>query len=97
MTLTVTGDIRYPIIVQLTDDRGELKREQIGTEPNPFTFKHLDPGKYGIRVIFDENQNGRWDTGSYLKKLQPERISYFPDIIEVRANWELEQTFVISN
>jgi len=97
MALTVTGDIRYPIIVQLTDDRGELKREQIGTEPKPFAFRNLTPGKYGIRVIFDENENGQWDTGNYLEKTQPERISYFPDIIEVRANWELEQTFVISN
>ena len=30
------------------------------------------------------------------KKKQPEKISYYPDIIEVRANWELEQSFVIT-
>ncbi len=97
MNLTVSGDVRYPIIVQLTDDKGKLQREQIGNDPTPFAFKNLNPGKYGIRVIFDENQNGKWDTGNYLKKIQPERISYFPDIIDVRANWEMEQTFVISN
>jgi uncharacterized protein (DUF2141 family) len=97
MNLTVGGDVHYPIIVQLTDDKGKLQREQIGNDPAPFAFKNLNPGKYGIRVIFDENQNGKWDTGNYLKKIQPERISYFPDIIEVRANWEMEQTFVISN
>jgi len=97
MNLTVSGDVRYPIIVQLTDGKGKLQREQIGTDPTPFAFKNLNPGKYGIRVIFDENENGKWDTGNYLKKIQPERISYFPDIIDVRANWEMEQTFVISN
>ncbi|MEM8927497.1 MAG: Ig-like domain-containing protein [Bacteroidota bacterium] len=97
MNLTITGDVRYPIVVQLTDEKGEVQREQISNNPEPLSFKYLDPGKYGIRVIFDENGNGKWDTGNYLKKIQPERISYFPDIIEVRANWEMEQTFVISN
>ncbi|MEO0571950.1 MAG: Ig-like domain-containing protein [Bacteroidota bacterium] len=97
MNLTVSGDVRYPILVQLTNEKGEVQREQISFDPNPLSFKYLNPGKYGIRVVFDENKNGIWDTGSYLKKIQPERISYFPDIIDVRANWELEQTFVISN
>ena len=97
MNLTVTGDIQYPIIVQLTTEKGEVAREQIGQDPNLFAFKNLPPAKYGIRVIFDENENGQWDTGRFLSKIQPERISYFPDIIEVRANWELEQTFVITN
>ncbi len=97
MNLTVSGEVRYPILVQLTNQKGEVQREQIGTEPRPFAFNNLEPGKYGIRVIFDENENSQWDTGNYLKKIQPERISYFPDIIEVRANWEMEQTFVISN
>lgn len=97
MNLTVTGDVRYPLLVQLTNEKGEVQREQISVEPAVLPFKYLNPGKYGIRVIFDENENGKWDTGNYLKKIQPERISYFPDIIEVRANWEMEQTFVITN
>ena len=97
MVLTVSGNVRYPIVVQLTDDGGEIKREQMGTEPKPFQFNTLEPGKYGIRVIFDDNGNGKWDTGNYLKQIQPERISYYPDIIDVRANWEMEQTFLITN
>ena len=97
MNLTVTGDIQYPIIVQLTDEKGKLQREQISTGPEAIGFRNLTPGKYGIRVVFDENENGLWDTGNYLQKMQPERISYYPDMIDVRANWEMEQTFVITN
>lgn len=97
MNLTISGDVRYPIIVQLIDDNEKIIRQQVGDKPEIFVFKNLEPNKYGIRVIFDENQNGKWDTGSYLKKIQPERISYFPDIIDIRANWEMEQTFIISN
>ena len=93
--MNITGAVRFPIIVQLTDDQGELEREVISELPRPIEFNNLNPGNYMIRVIFDDNANGIWDTGHYLEKKQPEKISYYPDIIEVRANWELEQSFVI--
>ncbi|WP_209401621.1 Ig-like domain-containing protein [Pseudozobellia sp. WGM2] len=85
----------YPLIVQLTDEQGELEREVIAKETQVFEFSHLEPGNYLMRVIFDTNNNGKWDTGNYLKKLQPEKISYYPDVIEVRANWEKVETFTI--
>ena len=85
----------YPLIVQLTDEQGELKQEVIAEEPKTIEFNNLEPATYLVRVIFDSNGNGKWDTGSYLKNRQPEKVSYYPDKIEVRANWELEQTFTI--
>lgn len=97
LRVTINGDIRFPMIVQLTEEKGEVKRELIAERPVTFEFNNLEPGKYRVRVIFDDNGNGVWDTGNYLKKIQPEKISYYPDIIDVRANWELEQTFIISN
>ena len=86
----------YPLIVQLTSEKGEIKRELYAEEPTLFEFNHLEPSKYLVRVIFDNNGNGIWDTGSYLKRLQPEKVSYYPDVIEIRANWEKNETFIIS-
>ena len=40
-------------------------------------------------IIYDTNTNGKWDTGNYLLKLHPESVEYFPEIQEVRANWQL--------
>ena len=97
LRLNVGGAVRYPLIVQLTDERGEIQREIMASESQVFEFNNLDPAKYMIRVIFDDNGNGIWDTGNFLKKIQPEKVSYYPDVIDVRANWELEQIFVISN
>ncbi|MBT2160051.1 Ig-like domain-containing protein [Zobellia sp. KMM 6746] len=94
LRFNITGG-EYPLIVQLTDEQGEIKREIIATESKVFEFNNIEPSKYYIRVIFDTNGNQKWDTGNFLKKQQPERISYYPDVIEVRANWEMEQTFVI--
>jgi len=95
LKITVEGDIEFPVIAQLTDEKGALKREIHTGDKNEFEFNNLKPGKYIFRIIFDTNGNGKWDTGNYLKKLQPEKVTYFPDIIELRANWEKNQTFIL--
>jgi len=56
-------------------------------------FTYLTPGKYNIRVVEDENENGRWDTGDYSKHKQPENVFYYPDQYEIRSSWEHEVTW----
>ena len=95
LRLNLVGDVQYPIILQLTDQEGKTIREIIADKPQLFEFNNIEPGNYLIRLILDSNGNQIWDTGSYLDKLQPERVIYYPQSIEVRANWELEQTFTV--
>jgi len=57
-------------------------------------FKGLPPGKYSVKVIEDLNGNGRWDSGDYDKKLQPENIST-ATLEELKANWEVEADVVV--
>ncbi|WP_422373806.1 Ig-like domain-containing protein [Flagellimonas sp.] len=97
LRMILGGDVTYPIVVQLTNEKGVVQREIIASEAQTFEFNHLNPGNYIARVIFDSNGNGKWDTGNYLKKQQPEKISYYPGTIEIRANWEKEETFILSN
>lgn len=97
LTLNLSGEVSYPLIVELIDDKGGLVRKIFAKQPQTFEFNNLDPKNYGIRIILDDNANGKWDTGSYLGKIQPEVIKYYPDIIEIRANWEKNETFVITN
>ncbi|MGY8914605.1 MAG: hypothetical protein ACKVJF_05915 [Flavobacteriales bacterium] len=91
--LKLVGNPTYPLIIQLTDEAGKTKREIYATEPRDFQFNHLKPSKYMIRVIYDSNSNGKWDTGSFLQKISPEKVIYYPTVIEVRANWELVESF----
>ena len=93
LTMNLTGQVESPVILQLTNDRGDLLREVIRDSLGRVEFNTLDPSIYRVRAIFDANRNGKWDTGSYLKKTQPERVVYYRQTIDVRANWELEQTF----
>lgn len=98
LSLELNGNnIKYPIIVQLTNEKGDLQREIYATQPQTYAFNNLNPGKYMARVIFDSNKNRKWDTGNFLKKIQPEKISYYPSLIELRANWEKIETFNLIN
>ncbi|MFS4415875.1 Ig-like domain-containing protein [Maribacter sp. 2307ULW6-5] len=96
LSINLAGaSLTYPVLVQLTNDKGETQREQYATEPTTFEFNAIKPANYLVRVIFDENENGKWDTGSLLEKRQPERIAYYPTPLEIRANWEVIETFTI--
>ena len=52
-------------------------------------FRALAPGDYLLEIIEDTNGNGRWDTGSYDEKRQPERV-VIRELETLRANWDLE-------
>lgn len=93
--INLTGAITYPLIVQLTNDKGEMQLEFIALDNKPIEFKNINPASYRLRVIYDTNENGKWDTGSYLKNIQPERVSYYPKLIEMRPNWDEEITFIL--
>jgi uncharacterized protein (DUF2141 family) len=98
LQMNVIGDsISYPIIVQLLNEKEEVQREIYAEGPQVFEFNHIDPTNYLVRVVFDENKNKKWDTGSYLKKKQPEEVSYYPGVIEMRANWEKIETFILKD
>ncbi|MEW4923623.1 Ig-like domain-containing protein [Algibacter sp. 2305UL17-15] len=86
----------YPIIVQLTNEKGDVKYEKYATEQKPLDFLNISPGKYFIRVIFDTNGNKIYDTGNYLKKIQPEIVKHSEkQIDEVRAGWDQETSFTL--
>lgn len=95
LNVVIEGEPAYPVIVQLTNEQGKVLRESYLTEEAAVYFPNLQPGSYTLRLIEDENGNRQWDTGSYLQRRQPENVIYYPQPIEIRANWELEQTFTI--
>lgn len=85
----------YPVIVQLTDASGVVKYEQFADKPRIFDFRHINPATYYLRVVFDANGNKKWDTGSYLKKTQPERISYYSEMVDARTGWDRVYEFTL--
>ncbi len=96
LNLNLQNIRNFPIIVQLTDEKGVVMAENISTSETELRFESVPPGKYLIRVIYDTNENGKWDTGNYLKKIKPEEITYFPDLMEIRPNWDINETFILN-
>ncbi len=76
-------------LVQLLNSSGKVIRKKYVPESGKFGFQYLKPGKYNLKLVIDDNKNGEWDPGKYEDKLQPEQIIYFPDELNVRANWDV--------
>ena len=71
----------------------ELQKEKLISEKHikedsKIEFPLLDKGNYRLRAIYDLNGDGKWTTGDYKIKQQPESVSYFSSEIEIKLNWE---------
>ena len=85
----VTGTVG-PCFVELLDGQDKVLRT-VKVVDGKADFYYLNPGKYGARLVEDANDNGVWDTGLYAEKRQPERVYYYPQVLELKANFDLLQ------
>jgi len=85
-------------LIQASGEEEKVIREQFPEDmkEGSITFSYLDPGEYQLKYIFDRNGNREWDPGDYLNHVQPEKVRYNPELIEVRSNWEYEIQWDIS-
>lgn len=60
-------------------------------------LKFLNPGTYYARLFIDSNANGKWDTGNPVDSIamQPEEVYYFAKKLELKKNWDIEQTWIV--
>ena len=86
---------KFPLIVQLVDNKGEVLYERYTTESPVIDFTNLPSKLYSLRVIHDTNGNGKYDTGNYLLGIQPERVSYAPPIEEIRSSFDFIYDFIL--
>jgi len=77
----------HAILLLIKDNKTILNHPIKG---NRHTIKLFNPGEYQISVLFDRNNNGKWDTGNYWKKLQPEIVVARKQTLMVRSNWDNE-------
>lgn len=89
--INVVG-LDQPAFIQLLDKSDNPVRQQ-NVVNGEATFINLKPDKYYGRIILDSNGDGRWNTGNFKDKLQPDTVYYYPTIFEVPQNWEIEQTW----
>jgi len=59
-------------------------------------FRYLRPGSYYTRAVADWNNNGQWDPGLYSDKRQPEPVYYNPKQLNLRAHWDVEEVWDVT-
>lgn len=93
LKLAIKKELQFPLIIQLTDEKGKKVEKELyfPTSEKQYLFENINPGKYNLRIIEDRNKNKEWDTGDFKKRIQPEKIIYYPKVVELRANWEVEE------
>jgi hypothetical protein len=83
--------VKQAYILQLLGEKEAVVRQHFIGSDTAIVYNYLDPRKYTLKIIFDDNNNGKWDEGNYLQKKQPEKVIYYMKEINVRANWEIEE------
>ena len=56
-------------------------------------FYFITPGTYYLRLFYDRNGDGKWTPGDYDKQIQAEETFYYPGALELRAQWDINQTW----
>ncbi len=71
--------------------KGDVIIRSVPVTAATWNDKLFEPGEYDLRILYDNNNNGIWDPGSYTTKRQPERVITLPKKISVRAGWDNEK------
>lgn len=93
--LDMQEELDTPLIIERLNEKGNVIDRQPAAHQSELVYNMLRPGKFRLRLIVDRNENGRWDPGNYMENLQPEPVYYFPEVIGVRANWDIDYDWII--
>lgn len=89
-------DTVHQYLVQLVNEEMDHIYKSIPiTRSTDIPFHQFPGGKYTVRIVYDQNNNGKWDTGDVYEAKQPERIWYIGKTFIIRANWEQEEVITI--
>lgn len=76
--------------LELTDDKDKILFTDGPFNGNEIDVSNIKPGKYFARIFIDSNNDGIWNTGNYIRHIQPEQVIRFSQEIECKPNWDYE-------
>jgi len=90
-------DTARTYLIQWLNERKDILKQNSIKKNTLLNYIRYPTGKYLIRVIYDDNANGEWDTGNVKEGKQPEKTWNFDKTISLRPNWDLEENIIIPN
>jgi hypothetical protein len=79
------------MVIHLLNNGKIVAQQSVSAHQESVFFELLQPGEYTVKVILDANENGQWDTGSWILKQQAEKVIWFRQSFTLRANWDTKQ------
>ena len=92
LSITLENAPEQKFWIQLINESGAIAYSKYGHEKQ-INFKSLKPGKYELRILVDENENGIWDTADFAGNIFAEPVYIFEKKIEVRPLWDIRETW----
>ncbi|MFN5762513.1 MAG: Ig-like domain-containing domain [Sphingobacteriales bacterium] len=89
LLIRVTGldTTKHPVLLFFVSD---VLKNAVPIKANRVNFNRILPGDYQLRILYDKNQNGKWDSGDYNNKRQPEIVIPRKQTLNIRPNWDNE-------
>ncbi|MDE6197802.1 MAG: hypothetical protein K2F91_08060 [Muribaculaceae bacterium] len=81
--------------MQLLNNSDKVVYQTVKAAGEPVVdMRFIAPGTYYARLFIDSTPNGKWDTGNPVDSTQPEEVYYFAKKLELKKNWDIEQTWI---
>lgn len=97
LVLNLKNVKRFPIIVEITNKKGDVILASDYSEGNTkIQFDLLQPESFTLRITYDDNKNKIYDSGNFLNKTYAEEVFYYQKEIDVRTNWDVDETIDLS-
>lgn len=77
-------------ILELINNKNIVIRSAIIDGVDEVTFENLQTGDYKYRLIIDENKDGKWTNGNIFTNTPAEKVIWFSESSNIRANWDVE-------
>jgi len=97
LVLNLKNVKRFPIIVDITNKKGDVVlASQYSEGQTKLTFDLVDPNSFTLRITYDDNKNKIYDSGNFLNKTYAEEVFYYQKEIDVRTNWDVDESIDLS-
>jgi len=97
LVLNLKNVKRFPIIVEITNKKGDVVlASQYSEGQTKLTFDLVEPNSFTLRITYDDNKNKIYDSGNFLKKTYAEEVFYYQKEVDVRTNWDVDETIDMS-
>ena len=92
LTITIENPPTPIFWLQMLNESGDVIYSKYGKE-SQITFNSLKPGKYQLRILVDNNENGIWDTADFANGEFAEDVYILDKKIDIRPLWEIRETW----